>query len=89
MAKRKYICTYFDYNFLPRGLALFYSIKRYHNDFIFFVLTFDDKAYSHLANLNEDNLKLISHKEYNAYFKTSYDKNEDKKKNFFSATPKI
>ena len=60
MESKKFICTYFDYNYLPRGLALFYSVKKYHSDFEFFILTFDDQSYQYLANLKEDNLRLIS-----------------------------
>jgi hypothetical protein len=89
MTDKKYICTYFDFNYLPRGLALYYSIKRFHNDFDFFVLTFDDQSYNYLNNLKEENVKLISHKEYNSYFKTSEDKYTDKKQYFFSATPNL
>jgi hypothetical protein len=89
MSNKKFICTYFDYNFLPRGLALFYSIKRYHKEFVFFVLAFDDKTYDYLRNLNDDKLKLISHKEYDAYFQTSFHKFEDRKQYFFSATSNL
>ena len=89
MADTKYICTYFNFNYLPRGLALYYSIKRFHSDFIFYVLTFDEKTYNFLSDLNEENLKLISLEEYNTYFNTSQDKYTDKKQYFFSATPKL
>ncbi len=89
MSNKKFICTYFDSNFLPRGLALYYSIKKFHSDFDFFVLTFDDFAYDYLNNLNEKNIKLISYREYNDYFQTSAEKFADKKQYFFSATPNL
>jgi hypothetical protein len=89
MSKKKYICTYFDYNYLPRGLALFYSIKKFHNDFEFFALTFDGQSYNYLAGLHENNLRLISIAEYNSYFNISADKYPDRKQYFFSATPNI
>lgn len=89
MSNKKYICTYFDFNYLPRGLALFYSIKKYNKNFEFFALTFDDPTYNYLDNLHEENLKLISLKEYNSYFKTSKDKYTDKKQYYFSATPNL
>lgn len=89
MSSKKFICTYFDYNFLPRGLALYYSIKQYHNEFDFFVLAFDDQTYDYLNNLNEANLKLISFKKYDAYFQTSSVRFEDKKQYYFSATPNL
>jgi hypothetical protein len=89
MSKKKYICTYFDFNYLPRGLALFYSIKKFHHDFELFVLTFDEQSYSYLENLHEENLRLIASEKYNSYFNTSVDRYPDKKQYFFSATPNL
>jgi hypothetical protein len=89
MPGKKFICTYFDYNFLPRGLALYYSVKQFHKDFVFFALTFDKKSFKYLSNLNERNLILISIEEYNTYFQTSISRFEDKKQYYFTATPHI
>ncbi|HAF28013.1 MAG TPA: hypothetical protein DCG75_03100 [Bacteroidales bacterium] len=89
MAETKYICTYFDYNFLPRGLALYDSIKKFHKEFIYYVLAFDDSTYNYLLNLKYKNLVPIAPKSYDNYFKTSIDRFEDKKQYFFSATPNI
>ena len=87
--KTKYICTYFDFNFLPRGLALYNSIKRFHNDFVFFVLAFDQETYDYLSNLQYKNLIPISFKTYNSNFNTNQEKYEDRKQYYFSATPNI
>ncbi|MFC2152106.1 glycosyltransferase [Bacteroidota bacterium] len=89
MAKTKYICTYFDYNFLSRGLALYNSIKRFHEDFVFFVLAFDEKTFEYLSKLKYDNLIPISVTDYNNYFNTNPDKYDDRKQYYFSATPNI
>jgi hypothetical protein len=89
MSNKKYICTYFDYNYLPRGLALYYSVKHYHTDFEFFALTFDDQTCDYLKNLKEGNLNLISITDYNSYFNTSAEKFADKKQYFFSATSNL
>lgn len=89
MSNKKFICTYFDINYLPRGLALYYSIKKFHSDFDFFVLTFDDLAFDYLNNLNEENIILISHKNYNDYFQTSSEKFTDKKQYYFSSTSNL
>jgi hypothetical protein len=89
MNTRKFICTYFDSNYLPRGLALYYSIKQYHKDFEFFVLTFDKQSYDYLTSLKEENIRLISADTYNSYFNTSADRFTDKKQYFFSATPNL
>ena len=89
MVHKKYICTYFDYSFLPRGLALFFSLKQFYDEFDFYILTFDEQTFNHIEGLNEDKIKLISFKEYNDYFQTSIDRFEDKKQYYFSATPNI
>lgn len=68
---------------------MYYSVKRFHKIFDFYVLTFDKQTYEYLSNLNEENLKLISIDQYDAYFKTSADKFSDKKQYYFSATPNI
>lgn len=85
----KYICTYFDFNFLPRGLALYYSIKKQHSNFLFYVLCFDEQTYDYLSKLNEPPLRLISINEYNSYFQTSKKKFADIKQYYFSATPNL
>lgn len=89
MSNKKYICTYFDINFLPRGLALYYSLKRYHNNFTFYILTFDIETYDNLSKLKEENIKLISIDDYNSHFNTSIDRFEDKKQYYFTATPNL
>jgi hypothetical protein len=89
MSDKKYFCTYFDQNYLPRGLALYYSVKKFHSDFVFFVLTFDNYTYDYLNQLGENEIKLISINDYNLYFQTSADKFRDKKQYYFSSTPNI
>jgi len=89
MPVKKYFCTYFDYNFLPRGLALYHSIKRIYSDFDFYILAFDKQTHEKLNNLNDQNIKVISFEEYDKYFNTSIDRFEDKKQYYFSATPNI
>ena len=41
MNKKKLICTYFDENYLPRGLALIDSIKRNNNNIQLVILCLD------------------------------------------------
>lgn len=89
MSAKKFICTYFDFNFLPRGLALYHSIKKVQPDFVFYVLAFDQETYNYLSQLNEDKIILISIEEYNSYFNTSIARFEDKKQYYFTATPNL
>ena len=89
MIDKKYFCTYFDFNFLPRGLALFYSIKKFQTDFVFYILAFDKETNKYLNELNEDKIILISIEEYNSHFNTSLERFEDKKQYYFTATPNL
>jgi len=84
-----HICTYFDFNFLPRGLALYNSIKKFHSEFKFYVLAFDTETYDYLLKLNDSRIVPISFETYNSYFNTSIDNYEDRKQYYFSATPNI
>ncbi|HCI54506.1 MAG TPA: hypothetical protein PLN06_00425 [Bacteroidales bacterium] len=88
-SENKYICTYFDKNFLPRGLALYKSIGRFHNSFIFYVLALDNETYDYLQSLEYENLVIISPSSYNSYFNISPDRYSDKKQYYFSATPNL
>lgn len=89
MESRKFICTYFNEYYLPRGLALFRSVRKFHENFVFYVLAFDDKTYDYIASLDESQIELISANEYNRYFSTSPEKFPDKKQYFFSATSNL
>jgi hypothetical protein len=84
-----HICTYFDFNFLPRGLALYHSIKRFHDNFVFYALVFDTETYNYLNVLNFSNIVLISPESYNKHFNTDPVKFSDRKQYFFSSTPNL
>lgn len=53
-------CTYFDSHYLPRGLALYESLKKYRPNFTLWVLCLDSICHSYLASLKQDDLKLVS-----------------------------
>ena len=57
MAKRVY-CTYFDHNYLSRGLALYHSLQRHAPDLSLWVLCLNDICYRALAELDLPNLVL-------------------------------
>ena len=62
-----HFCTYFDRNYLTRGLALYESLV--HNcqrPFILWVLCFDDETYTILTRLNLPEVRLISQQEFEA-----------------------
>jgi len=62
-----HFCTYFDRNYLTRGLALYYSLVRNcQKPFTLWVLCFDDKTYNILSRLDLPGLRLISQQSFEA-----------------------
>src|ERR1700729_1042096 len=55
MAKRVY-CTYFDHNYLSRGLALYHSLQRYAPGSRLWVLCLSEACYNTLRTLDLPNL---------------------------------
>src|SRR5476651_1847093 len=59
MADRVY-CTYFDHNYLSRGLALYHSLQRHAPGSRLWVLCLDQACYELLAKLALPNLVAVS-----------------------------
>jgi len=53
-------CTYFDINYIHRGLALYNSLVKTGESFTLWVLCFDDQTHSILTKLDLPGIKLIS-----------------------------
>ena len=53
-------CTYFDSNYLVKGLALYRSLERHDSRFTLWVLALDDRAFETLRVLNLDHVRVIS-----------------------------
>ena len=58
------ICTYFDKNYLNRGLALYNSLKRQDDDFVLFILCMDQYTYNYFKKEKLFNIKIISIEEF-------------------------
>lgn len=57
-------CTYFDKNYLLRGLAMYRSLEKYLKSFAMWILCFDDLTYEVLEKLELKNVRLISLTEF-------------------------
>jgi len=63
-----HFCTYFDKNFLTRGLGLYFSLKKQNIEFRFFILCLDKETYEILKKLNYSELSLIQLDQIETYF---------------------
>lgn len=60
----RHFCTYFDRNYLPRGLALYRSLARTCASFRLWILCMDAGCYDLLARLHLPQVRLISIDEF-------------------------
>ena len=61
----QHYCTYFDSNYLPKGLALYHSlVENSPEPFTLWVLCFDDRTYQSLSEMFLPNMRLISQSEF-------------------------
>src|SRR5438067_13583641 len=55
----RYFCTYFDFKYLIKGLALYKSLQQHCASFTLFILCLDEETYALLSQLNKPGLVLI------------------------------
>ena len=84
----KYICTYFNIDYLARGLALIESINEHNLDTIIYVLAIDKDVEFHLKT-KFNNVNVIDIDYYKRYNNISNTKYSDQKQFFFSITPNL
>ncbi len=59
-----YYCTYFDKNYLFKGLALYQSLLRHSPEFVLFVLCFDDITFNTISQMHLEHIRLISQADF-------------------------
>jgi hypothetical protein len=61
-----HFCTYFDANYLVRGLALYRSLEAHCDPFVLWVLCFDDASFAALVKLDRPDLRPVSLAQFEA-----------------------
>ncbi|MCC7278871.1 MAG: hypothetical protein IT487_11230 [Chromatiaceae bacterium] len=62
-----HFCTYFDRNYLTRGLALYQSLREHcRRPFILWTLCFDDESHAILSRLGLEGMRLIHRADFEA-----------------------
>jgi hypothetical protein len=86
-----YFCTYFDSNYLTRGLALYQSLKTHCQTFKLWALCMDDDAYTTLIKHNFPDIKPISLGDFESGNKRLLDvkKERSSAEYYFTCTPSL
>lgn len=56
-------CTLFDKNYIFRGLALYYSLRKNSDSFVLWILCMDDQVYDQLFQMKLESVRLIKLKD--------------------------
>lgn len=84
-------CTFFDRNYLSRGLALYRSLLRHSPPFALWVLCFDDETYVTLSRMRLAGVRLIAQAEFengdNALLQTK--QHRSRVEYYFTCTPSL
>jgi hypothetical protein len=84
-----FFCTYFDRNFLPRGLTLVDSLKKHCPSFKIFILCLDDFTFDYLSGQNGKEVHPIRLTDLEKYDKDLFaaKQNRSKIEYFFTLSP--
>jgi hypothetical protein len=86
-----YFCTYFDQNYLPRGLALYRSLREHCPEFKLWVLCMDHTSYGVLEKLNLPGIHPLSLEEFerNDDLLLGAKQNRSRIEYYFTCTPSL
>jgi hypothetical protein len=82
-------CTYFDKNYLVKGLCLLSSFHKHNPGAILWVLCFDEYTHSILKALNPRNVKLISLNEFEDRELRKAKENRSRVEYYWTCTPSL
>ena len=87
----RHFCTYFDLNYIHRGLALYQSLERTADLFVLWILCFDDRTYEILIRLNLPHAKLICWRDFEADDEalSAAKKNRSRVEYYWTCTPSL
>lgn len=86
-----YFCTYFDQNYLSRGLALYRSLREHCSEFKLWVLCMDNTSYRILEKLNFPGVYPLSLEEFerNDELLLRVKQNRSRNEYYFTCTPSL
>jgi hypothetical protein len=83
----KFLCTFFDINYLDRGLALIDSLEANSSDFRLYILGLDEQVVEYFKQKQLANIVIVSMEECSEFFNIDETKYANKKEFYFSLTP--
>jgi lipopolysaccharide biosynthesis glycosyltransferase len=85
---KRFVCTYFDINYLGQGMALYHSLAAYNeSNFTFYVLGLDDATSNYFIRNPKKNLVCIPLNEYIKHFNIDINRFASRRELYFSITP--
>ena len=86
-----HFCTYFDRNYLSRGLALYRSLREHCSNFKLWVLCMDDEAYQALLQLDLSEIEPIALQDFEKgdHLLLAAKQNRSKVEYYFTCTPSL
>jgi hypothetical protein len=87
----RYFCTYFDQRYLPRGLAMYESLRQHCPQFRLWVLCLDAETHNYLKEIKRSDLEAIPMEEFehsDELLKASR-KNRSLLEYYFTCTPSL
>lgn len=86
---KKYFCTYFDANFIVKGLTMHRSLLKYETAFKLFILCFDAHTYALLSKMNLQSVELIKLEDFEDEELLKAKQTRNKVEYYWTCTPSL